>query len=384
MGDIIQFYNGYSNIECSDVQGEKLELMFGELGESPSWESPSLLTVVITFYKYGAYQALDCLYENYNSELCSDYYMEAIFLNLAKLGEQEKFEYFYKKNKDSLDSRGSFDKFQMYRDKPHTNDNFNYSNRNFTPLFDDGLVILCTKKKVEILKDLYSKGFKASLKQLKAATRTLNDDVFYVVFNELNRLVIANYTPMIVEELCCYSKIEPIKFLFEKIGIYYMTQTSLNKCLINSVNSHSKWSKLDIFKYMLDLGADIKYNNYEVFESIFGYGHTDILEFLYENYTDLDKDVEYDLRKYVDIAVKYNKVDVIRYLIESNNYSNDRYNLKEDKKLIEEYCSQFNKNKEVLEYLIKSLYGHDKEYIGELKLKFPRQRKLQEFLTTLI
>ena len=120
------------------------------------------------------------------------------------------------------------------------------------------------------------------------------------------------------------------------------------------------------------------------FYSIFGYGHTDILEFLYENYTDLDKDIEYDLRKYVDIAVKYNKVDVIRYLIESNNYSNDRYNLKEDKNLIEEYCSQFNKNKEVLEYLIKSLYGHDKEYIGELKLKFLRQRKLQEFLTTLV
>lgn len=368
-------------LEKLNLPKEKLELVVSELGNKPS-----LYSIVTTFYRYGVYQGLDYLYDNYGHKLCDDYFMESIFSYLARLSNEEKIEYFYNKSKSSIEQKSSFDRFQKYKNFSHDDDNFNYSDQGFVPLFDEGSKILCTKKKAQILKKLYSYGFRASLNQLKAATRTQNEEVFYVVFEELNKKVIADYVPKIVEELCYYSKLEPIKFLFEKIGVDYITQDSLNNSLINSVNCHSKWSKLDIFKYILELGADLKYNKYEVFENIFGYNHTDVLRFLYENesqYNFLD-DKNYDFKKYVEIAIKYNKIDIISYLITNERYKNKDYNLMNDKLIIEKYCGQFIKHKEVLEYLIKEIYGNKKDYLNELKLKFLKQRKLQEFLSSLL
>ena len=371
----------YLEFNNLNLPKENLGLIISEVGKTPS-----LYTIVTTFYKYGIYQGLDYLYDNYNNELCKDYFMESVFLYLAKLGDEDKIEYFCKKSKSAIEKRDSFDRFHQfkeYEDKSIVGDEGDYSSPYYTPIFDEGLKALCTKKKAHILKELYSKGFKASLSQLKVATRTLNEDVFYVVFEELNSKVIADYVPMLVNELCYYSKLEPIQFLFEKIGADYITQDSLNKCLINSVNGHCKKSKLDIFKYILGLGANIKYNKYEVFEKVFGYGHADVLKFLYENNNEFENNKDYDLRKNVNIAIKYNKVEVIKYLIDTKKYINKDYNLMDDKVLIEEYCAQFNKNKEVLEYLIKKVFENDKEYINELKFKFPRQRKFQEFLNSL-
>lgn len=169
-----------------NLSKESLELMANELGKTPS-----LYTIVTTFYKYSIYKGLDYLHDNYNCELCSDSFMESVFLYLAKLGDEDKIEYFYKKNKNAIENRNSFDKFSIYKNQE------------------------------------------------------------------------------IIEGSCEYSD-------------YY-------------------------------------------FEPIF----------------------------------------------------------KEDKVLLEKYCSQFNKNKEVVEYLIKEVYKNDKEYINELKLKFPRQRKFQEFISNI-
>lgn len=369
------------NLEDLTLSDENIKLLYSEIGDKPT-----LYTIVTFFYKYGIYNGLDLLYDIYSDKLHNDSFMESIFLYLAKLGDEEKIDYFYSKSKHSIKERNSFDRFQQYKEYLHADDNFNYADPSFIPLFDEGLKILCTKKKFKLLKKLYSYGFKASLSQLKAATRTLNEDIFYTVFDELNKKVIADYVPTLIEELCYYSKLEPIKFLFEKIGVDYITQDSLNKCLINSVNGHSKWSKLDIFTYILEIGADISYNNYEVFENIFGYGHTDVLGFLYKNDSKylFKNDINYNLKKYINIAINYNKLEILQYLILSKNYKNKYYNLLEDKLIVEKYCSQFNKHKDVLEYLIKEIYSEDIKYIQKLKFKYPKQRKLQEFINKLL
>lgn len=357
---------------------ESLELMANELGKTPS-----LYTIVTTFYKYSIYKGLDYLYDNYNYQLCSDSFMESVFLYLAKLGDENKIEYFYKKNKDAIENRDSFDKFSIYKNQEIIEGSCEYSDYYFEPIFNEGLKALCTKNKYNILKKLYLYGFKASISQLKVATRTLNEEVFYTVFDELNSKLIADYVPKLVEELCYYSKLEPIKFLFERIGADYISQESLNKCLINVVNGNSKSSKLDIFSYMVSLGADIKCNNYKIFDKVFGYGHLEILNYIFETYSEIDEEDEYDFEKYVDLAMKYNKVNIIEYLIKTYRYNKKNYNFIEDRVLLEKYCSQFNKNKEVVEYLIKEVYKNDKEYINELKLKFPRQRKFQEFISNI-
>lgn len=379
MYTLIDMNNNLSTILNElELNEETCNLAINEFGENPS-----LYTVVTTFYRYGIYNGLDLLYDKFKDRLFSDNFMESIFLFLAKLGDEEKIEYFYTKNKDSINNRDSFDKFSQYNNSSTIEGIVDYSNPEFTPIFNEGLKVLCTKKKVHILKNMYSKGFKASLSQLKVATRSLNEDVFYIVFNELNRELIADYVPTLVGELCYYSKLEPIKFLFEKIGVNYISQESLNKCLLNSVNGHSRHSKLDIFKYILSLGASISYNNYEVFEKIFGYGHSDILEFLYEQYLDSNDLRNYDFKNCVELAIKYNKDNVISFLIKNNIDIDNNYSILDNKELIEFYCSQFNKNKEVMEYIINEISQKDTLYLNELKLKFPRQRKLQEFIKKL-
>lgn len=70
-------------------------------------------------------------------------------------------------------------------------------------------------------------------------------------------------------------------------------------------------------------------------------------------------------------------------MIKTYRYNKKNYNFIEDRVLLEKYSSQFNKNKEVVEYLIKEVYKNDKEYINELKLKFLRQRKFQEFISNI-
>lgn len=361
-----------------ELNEETCNLLLNEFGEKPS-----LYTIVTTFYKYGLYKGLDLLYDKFKDRLLSDNFMESIFLFLAKLGDEEKIEYFYIKNKNAINNRDNFDKFSKYNSSSTIDNIIDYSSPEFTPIFDEGLKVLCTKKKLPILKNMYLKGFKASLSQLKVATRSLDECIFYVVFNELNRELIADYVPILVEELCYYSKLEPIKFLFERIGIDYISQESLNKCLINSVNGNSKQSKLDIFKYILSIGASISYNEYEIFEKIFGYGHCDILEFLYNQYNNPNDLMKYNFKNCVELAIKYNRDNIIKFLIKNNIDIDNNYSILDDKKLIELYCSQFNKNKEVMEYILNEISQKDSLYLSELELKFPRQRKLQSFIKSL-
>ena len=364
--------------EDTSLTQEKCEIIISELGETPS-----LYDIVTTLYKYKLYKGLDYIYEKYNDTLCTDYYMESIFLFLAKLGCEDGIEYFYTKNKSAIENRESFDRFSDCKYAENINSEYECSDRFFEPIFNEGLKALCTKKKVHLLKKVYAYGFKPSLSQLKVATRTLNEDIFYTVFDKLNSEVIADYIPMLVEGLCYYSKLEPIRFLFEKIGADYITEESLSKSLINSVSGSANQPKLSIFEYILNLGANIKYDNYKVFEKIFGYGHIDILDLLYKNHNDFENDKDYDLRKYIELSVKYNKAELIKYLIDNNKYINKEYNLAEDKELVDRYCSELNKYKEVLMCLIKELYKNDVEFINELKNKYPRQRKLQEFISSL-
>ena len=136
-----------------------------------------------------------------------------------------------------------------------------------------------------------------------------------------------------------------------------------------------------MFEYILNLGANIKYDNYKVFEKIFGYGHVDILDLLYKNYNNFENDKDYDLRKYIELSVKYNKAELIKYLIDNKKYISEEYNLAKDKELIEKYCAEFNKYKEVLMCLIEELHKDDIKFINELKSKYPRQRKFQEFIS---
>ena len=329
-----------SNIESKEdfkinnlnLPKENFELIANELGKSPS-----LYDIVTTFYKFGIFKGLDYLYDNYNDLLCSDYFMESVFLYLAKLGDEGKIEYFYEKNKNAIKNRDNFDRFSQYKNQEIVENSCEYSDYYFEPIFNEGLKALCTKKKYPILKKLYSYGFKASLSQLKVATRTLNEDVFYTVFDELNSKLIADYVPKLVEELCHYSKLEPIKFLFEKIGTDYISQESLNKCLVNIVNGNAKTSKLELFIYLLDRGADIEHNDFEVLKKVYGYGQLDILEHIFKIYPDIDEKDKYDFKKYINIAMQYDRVEIIDYLIKAYRYNKKGYNFINDKELIEKY-----------------------------------------------
>lgn len=367
-----------SELTRLNLSKEKLDLVISEAGERPS-----LYKIVMMFYKYGIYEGLDYLYDHYDSTLLQINFMESIFKYLASLADETKINYFYKKNKASIDEIPNWDKFYKYKENLTRNSLIDYADPYYTPIFDEGLKTLCTKKKMHILKNLYSKGFKPSLAQLKVATRTLNEEVFFTVFEEMNRYIVDDYIPILVSELCYYSKIEPIKFLFERLGPKNITQDILDKCLINSVNGNSKYSKLEIFEYMLSLGADITYNNYEVFEKIYGYGHSEILEFLYEKYNTFEHDENYNIKKYTDIAIEYNKVNIIEYLINDDKYKNNKYDLSKDKELVIKYSKEFNKHKESLICIIDNFFTNDKEFIVELKSVYKRQRKLQEYIKTL-
>ena len=344
-------------------------------------ETPTLYDIVLTCYKYGFYKLLDSIYEKYSYELFKDRFMDCLFSNLAKLGKEEQIKYFYKKSKEAILNRETFHMYSIYKNNESNllEEDANYSDYGYRPLFDDGLVILCRKKKTSLLKYLYSNGFKASLNQLKFATRTLNDDTFFTVYEEMNKNIIADYIPMIINELCHYSKFEPIKFLFDKIGINNISQESLNECLSASVQGHSKYSKLEIFKYLLDIGADITFNNYEVLEKVFGYGHLDILEFLYTNnyLICFMNDENYNLDNYIEIAIKYNKANIIEYIIKTN-----LYDFKANSDLVIKYSKEFNKFNNSLEAIILHL-SKNTDIIDELRVKYPRQIKLQKFLNSL-